>query len=95
MGVNAAMGAQAVPPSHHLAATLAALVVTLSCGSPGRPTTPSSGASLPCSTLGEREPGDVILTAWDATERAEVRRLLGFGVPNRHQVRVPQSRLRS
>jgi formylglycine-generating enzyme required for sulfatase activity len=69
--------------SHRTRAAFVALLATLSCGSPGRPAAPSSGRpSSPGSSqcLFRRDPTKPDLMALDATYRAQLRRLRGFGV---------------
>jgi formylglycine-generating enzyme required for sulfatase activity len=80
MHIHAVMCPEAVPPSRRPVTALLALLATLSCGSPGRPAAPSSGASSQCNSRAARSPGELSLLAWEATGRAEVRRLLGLGV---------------
>ncbi|MBN1609642.1 MAG: hypothetical protein JW940_23620 [Polyangiaceae bacterium] len=86
-------GSLAIDPSACRAAVvLTALLATLSCGSPGRPTTPGSGQQPPPPpprrALFERDPKNPDLMAWDAGQRAEIQRLRGFGVVAVHYEQV-------
>jgi sulfatase modifying factor 1 len=80
MAITVVMGHRAVRSSHRFAAALVVFGATLSCGAPGRPSSPPSGAWSPCSAAAHRDPRELSLLAWDPSQRAEVRRLLGLGV---------------